>query len=188
MKKLIFLLVFNFFSVIIFSLDENKNFVLKNELGLDGFASFTNFGGSFGCGAKYAIVKDENFVFGPSVRIQRMWSNNFGQKYYFNIYGGGAFFHYRLKNTFFAGAEFEFLRSPFNYSYVYSVKTWVPTLFLGGGYSKEFEKSGLRLNAGVFYDIVDHVNSPFRSSYVLKNAQGVLIPVIYRIGVFIPIN
>jgi hypothetical protein len=39
-----------------------------------------------------------------------------------------------------------------------------------------------------FYDIINNQNSPFRLSYFMKKANGTLIPVIYRIGFFFPIN
>ncbi len=157
------------------------------ELGFDGYLGASNFGGSGGIGAKFGYKVNENFIMGPSFRVQRTWSNNIGQKFGYTIYGGGLWAHARFGNYLFAGAEFEMLKSPLNYIFISNQRTWVPTLFFGGGFSREFNKS-VRVNAGVFYDIINNQNSPFRLSYFMKKANGTLIPVIYRIGFFFPIN
>ncbi len=186
-----FLLIFTFLlnSISIFSQDEEEEIpVNETELGLDCFANASTLGGSFGLGVKYGIIKNKNIIFGPSIRIQRMWTNYFGQKYGFTIYGGGAFIHYRLNNSLFAGAEFEVLKSPFQYNNLYSPKRWVATCFVGGGFSHEFVNIGFRLNAGIFYDIVGSISSPFSTSYVLKKEDGTPVPVIYRIGFFFPLS
>lgn len=167
---------------------ENLDTLRKYEVAFDGFISASNIGGAFGVGLKYVIVQNENYAFGPSVRLQRMWSNNVNGNFGFNIYGGGAFFHYRLNNLMFIGAEFEYLKSPISYYYLTSPTTWVPTCFVGGGYSHEFTNIRIRLNAGVYYDIINNLNSPFRTSYVLKKENGTLMPVIYRVGFFFPLN
>lgn len=185
MKVLLFLLAI-VLSAPIFA-QETDDSLHTNELGFDGYANGSNFGGSFGIGIKYGFIKNKNILLGPSLRIQRSWSNYYGINYGFLIYGGGVFMHYRIQNVFFLGGEFEMLNSPLNYTGVFTTKKWVPTFFVGGGYSHAF-KSGIRLNCGVFYDILDQVNSPFRTSYKLKRANGTLIPVIYRIGLFIPLQ
>lgn len=157
-----------------------------SEIGFDGYFGASNFGGTFGVGAKYGFKFNENIIFGPSLRVQRSWSNNFGQKFGYTIYGGGIWAHARYGNYLFAGAEFEMLNSPLNYIFVGSQKKWVPSLFVGGGFSREFNQS-IRINAGIFYDLIDNVNSPFRFSYFMRKANGALIPVIYRVGFFFPI-
>lgn len=69
----------------------------------------------------------------------------------------------------------------------------VPTLFLCAGFSREF-KEIVRLNVGLYYDIIDSVNSPFRKGYILpiKNAQSGAIqgyvPLLYRISFFFPLT
>lgn len=198
MKKISFLVFMSLLNILCFGQEDEESEATapkKSELGLDGFVNASTLGGSFGFGLKYAIVHKENYVFGPSFRYQRVWSNGIGgQQYFFNIMGGGGFFHYRLNNVFFAGVELEFMKSPISYSYVYSVKKLVPTCFVGAGYSREFEGIGIRLNAGVFYDIIDNYNSPFRTSYIVKTntaedgTGGILLPIIYRIGFFFPLN
>jgi hypothetical protein len=190
MKKSFILIFILLSTTLIFPQDdeENKDDPTTSEIGLDGFVNASTLGGSFGFGLKYAIVKNENLVFGPSFRLQRMWANNFGQKFGFNIYGGGAFVHYRYNNLLFAGAELEFLKSPLNINFVLSPKRWVPTCFIGGGYSRYFEDIGIRLTAGIFYDIIADPQSPFWSSYILRTEIGTPIPVIYRVGFFFPLN
>lgn len=168
---------------IIISAEAQQDTTFRHEVAFDGFISASNLGGTFSAGIKYVMVKNQKLAYGPSLRLQRVWSNNVnGGKYGYNIYGGGAFLHYRLKNVMFAGAEFELLRTPIFFSGTLPPTQWVPTLFVGGGYSHEFSNIGIRLNAGVFYDIINHMYSPFRQNYVLKLENGVLMPVIYRIG------
>ena len=185
MKPILFLVLITIVSCFSFSQDEDEH---TKEFGFDGFVHASTLGGTFGVGFKYAMIKNKNLAFGPSIRLHRFWSNYYGNKVGFNIYGGGIFAHYRYKNILFVGAEFEMLKSPINFTYVLSAKTWVPTLFIGGGFSKGFEPSGVRINAGLFYDIINQYNSPFRTSYIGKNAQGVLMPFIYRIGFFFSLD
>jgi hypothetical protein len=155
------------------------------EVGIDGYFGASTNGGSFSIGAKYGLKPNEKFIYGPSVRFQRNWSNNTftGVNGAYNVYGFGLFAHGRFANVLFAGAEFEFMRSPFNNSVVGGGPTWTPSLFLGGGYSQEFNEK-FRINAGVMYDVINHVNSPFRQGYFMRNSKQVLIPLMYRITFF----
>ncbi|MFK7785341.1 MAG: hypothetical protein AB8B56_09500 [Crocinitomicaceae bacterium] len=155
------------------------------EVGFDGYFGASTNGGSFTIGAKYGLKFNENFIAGPSVRWQRNWNNNAftGIQGSYNVFGFGGFAHGRFGNVLFAGAEFELMRSPFSLSTVGGGPTWSPSLFIGGGYSQEFNES-FRINAGVMYDVIDHVNSPFRQGYFMRNANNVLIPLIYRIAFF----
>ena len=71
-------------------------------------------------------------------------------------------------------------------------KTWAPTLFLGGGFSMEFNES-FRFNAGIMYDVINATNSPFRRSYFIqkKTTDGTsagFLPIIYRFAFFFPIS
>jgi outer membrane protein assembly factor BamA len=164
------------------------------ELGFDGNLNASSLGGSFGIGTKIGLKLDENehLIFGPSFRIQRTWTNNAftGQSFSFNIYGGGIWAHYRLLEYFYLGAEFEALNSPINYTVITPGRSWIPSLFLGGGISKDFGR--VRINGGVLYDVIDHVDSPFRQSYFMRTTvdssnsgpNSRLIPIIYRIGFF----
>ena len=163
-----------------------------SEIGLEIVAGGSNLGGSVGGDLKYAAVLNENFALGPSFRMQRTWYNDSGQKFGFSIYGAGVFAHYRLKNVVFAGIEFEALHCPINYVNVNSSKSWLSTLFIGGGFSRDFNHK-IRINAGVFYDVINADNSPFRSSYNfnIKNEAGQIVkilPMIYRISLFFPIG
>ena len=158
------------------------------ELGIDGFFGASNLGGSFGIGPKFGFRFNENFIAGPSFRFQRSWSNGIGTKFGYNIFGGGLFAHARYKNILFGGVEFEMLKSPISYTSLASQKSWIPTLFICGGFSKEFNES-IRLNVGMYYDVINNINSPFRQAYFLtsKNSAGQVvkyIPLIYRISFF----
>lgn len=160
------------------------------EFGIDGTFSLSSFGGNVNLGPKFGFKTSENFIFGPSVRYQRVWANNqnTGTSSGYNVFGAGAFAHGRFYNALFLGAEFEMMRSPFtSFGALTTNPTWTPTLFLGGGFSMEFNESW-RLNAGILYDIINHENSPFRSGYFLRNANNQLLPVIYRIAFFFPLD
>lgn len=160
------------------------------ELGIDGFFGASTYGGSFGIGVKYGFKLNENFIFGPSIRYQRYWSNNVyaGTKFGFNSYGVGGFAHGRFGNMLFAGAELEFMRSPINnYGAITGNNVVSPSFFVGGGFSREFNES-IRINAGLFYDVINNPNSPFRQGYFMKRANGSFIPLIYRICFFFPLS
>jgi hypothetical protein len=183
-KRIVFLLLLlSFFKT-------NAQEIEGTELGLDLTFVASNFGGTVGLGSKFGIKMGEYLIAGPSVRYQRSWNNNIAAqtKSGFNIFGGGIFAHARFFNAMFVGAEFEYLRSPYtSFGFLTASTQWSPTLFLGGGLSLELNES-IRLNAGIMYDIINHINSPLRSQYFMKNAQGFLLPVIYRIAFFFPLS
>lgn len=167
-----------------------------SEIGVDLAFSASTFGGNFGLGLKYGVKLGEYVIVGPSVRYERLWSKNalVGVGGSANVYGGGAFIHARFFNALFLGAEYEHLKSPFNPSgFVNGTESssWAPTLFVGGGFSMSFNER-IRLNAGIMYDLINAVNSPFRNSYSFKvtdengNIQRYL-PIIYRVAFFFPL-
>lgn len=191
--KFIFMKSFLFFSIFLPLFTLAQASYNGSEIGLEVFAGASNLGGSVGGELKYAAILNEQWAVGPSFRYQRTWSNNYGQKMGFSVYGGGVYAHYRIQNTLFLGGEFEFLRSPFNFINMnYSTRNWAPTLFLGGGFSREFNGK-IRVNGGIFYDVINAANSPFRSSYSIriKNELGQVVrilPIIYRITFFFPLG
>ena len=165
--------------------------VTSQELGIEGYFGASNQGGSFGIGPKFGFILNENIAIGRSFRIQRNWSNLPGNSFSQTVYGGGAFAHIRYKSkgksTVFGAVEFEYLRSPYNYATNLELtsKKWAPTLFLGGGFLIRVNKV-VGINAGILYDVINADNSPFRSSYFLKqkNQAGVvtkIYPLIYRL-------
>lgn len=165
-------------------------YVSTMELGADLNFSATNFGGSGGLGVKFGLIKNERYIFGPSVRFQRSWSNDNNYqvgKFGYSVYGGGGFFHVRLANYFFLGTEIEFLSTPMQAGILMMNKrNIVPTALVGGGFSRAFGEH-FRLNAGIMYDVVDDQDSPFRQGYFLRRNNGTWIPVMYRIAFFFPI-
>jgi len=178
------------FSLFLLSSNSFGQKVDGTEIGFDGYFGASTNGGSFTIGAKYGLKFGEYIITGPSVRYQRVWTknNNTGVQGGFNLFGAGAFGHARFFNALFVGAEFEMMRTPFIIlTSNGQTKNWVPTLFVGGGYSQEFNEK-FRINAGVMYDVIDNAGSPFRQSYTLKNSQGKLLPVIYRIAFFFRIT
>lgn len=169
-----------------------------SELGVDvAFSASTN-GGNVGLGLKYGAKLGEYVILGPSVRYDLTWIKNQigtanGLNGNYSVYGGGAFIHGRFFNALFIGAEFEYLRSPYEKNgFLTALPSWAPTLFLGGGFSMEFQKK-IRLNAGIMYDVINAKNSPFRNSYSItqKDSNGQIVrilPIIYRIAFFIPLG
>ena len=169
-----------------------------SEIGVEVFAARAGSnGGTMGFGLKYAAILNENFIVGPSLRYHYTWSFidpnlTQGSKVSGSLYGGGFFAHARYKDALFGGVEFELLKTPFNFSPTLGeFKPWIATLFIGGGFSKLYNK--VRINLGVFYDVINAENSPFRPNYAIriKNAEGGtqrILPIIYRINFFFPIE
>jgi hypothetical protein len=163
------------------------------EIGAEVYAGFSNLGGAFGVELKHASILNKNFAVGPSIRLQRTWSNNFGQNASINIWGPGVFAHARYRDMVFAGAEFQLLRSPYNFvTFAAEQKKWAPIMLLGGGFCFKLGKH-IRLNAAIFYDVINANNSPFRSSYnfSVKNEAGQIVrilPIIYRVTFFFPLG
>jgi hypothetical protein len=158
----------------------------SKELGFEFTFHASNLGGTVGGAMKLAFINENNFVVGPSIRLQRNWYNNLGLKTNWSIYGGGVFAHYRMYEYLFAGAEFELLSTPFNNGFFSANRSWAPTLLIGAGFSRAFSDN-FRLNAGIMYDVINSTNSPFRQGYFMRKENGAFIPVIYRIAFFIPI-
>lgn len=198
MNKLLILLVS--FSITTASFSQGQD---GTEFGIDGTFSYSSGGiksGTVGVGLKYGFVFNKNLILGPSIRYQRRWTNNTttGQEASYNIYGGGVFLHYRFIDYMFGGVELEFLHSPYTtYGAVSTTSSnWVGTCLVGGGFSHLFNDSW-RLNAGIYYDILDkpnptnpnnnNPNSPLQP-YVLHNTNGTVIPVLYRIAFFFPLT
>lgn len=189
-----------FLLFVLFAAVLNHGFSQYNgsEIGIDATFHASQGGtnsGTFGFGLKYGLKYGDYVIAGPSVRYQRAWTNNTmtGQSSSFNIYGGGAFLHARFYNALFIGAEFEMLKSPYSTTGFLTTgsSTWCPILFVGGGFSREFNGK-VRLNLGIMYDVINSLKSPFRSSYFIKsydqNGNVVRIfPVIYRLALFIPL-
>ena len=193
MRYLIFYLIFIFPYKLVHSQTEFTG----AELNLDGFFSASNFGSSFGIGPKLGFQLNNSYYVGPSVRIQRASSNNLGNTYTQTVYGGGVFAHARMitegKATIFGGAEFEYLLSPYNYLTYQTLTShrWAPTLFICGGFNLKLS-TYFSLNAGIYYDLINATNSPFRVGYAfkIKNEQGQVVrilPMIYRVSICIPI-
>lgn len=158
----------------------------SKELGFEFTFHASTLGGTVGGAMKLAFINENNFVVGPSIRLQRNWYNNLGLKTDWSIYGGGVFAHYRMYEYLFAGAEFELLSTPFKNGYFSANRSWAPTFLVGAGFSRAFSDN-FRLNAGIMYDVINSTNSPFRQGYFIRKENGTYIPVIYRIAFFIPI-
>jgi len=201
MKKLWILLLL--FTPMVWSQDDDEDLKTKDgvkvEIGVDGYFSAGTNGGNLGAGLKLGIRanSDSQVIGGPSFRIFRTWSNGYltTAPSSFNVLGVGAWCHVRFQNVLYLGGEFEVLKVPPGYFYTTpgASQVWIPTLFLGGGYSKSFGEK-FRVNLGIFYDVINNLNNPYRAAYLTKkkvgpNGQlGALIPILYRIELFINLN
>jgi hypothetical protein len=192
MKKFVFC-----FFVLLSSLSYGQN-ITGTELGFDGFFGASNLGSSFGIGPKFGMMFGENLVVGPSFRLQQTNTNFLGVNTTLRIYGGGIFAHGRFVSTgkthLYGGAEFEMLRSPFNFITFQELTTnrWAPTLFVTAGAKIDIAKS-VALTAGIYYDVINANNSPFRSAYAIKikNEQGQVVqilPIIYRLSIIFTLS
>jgi len=192
MKKFVFC-----FFVLLSSLSYGQN-ITGTELGFDGFFGASNLGSSFGVGPKFGMLFGENLVVGPSFRLQQTNTNFLGVNTTLRIYGGGIFAHGRFVSTgkthLYGGAEFEMLRSPFNFITFQELTTnrWAPTLFVTAGAKIDIAKS-VALTAGIYYDVINANNSPFRSAYAIKikNEQGQVVqilPIIYRLSIIFTLS
>ena len=164
-----------------------QEFTPYNEIGADLHFSASTFGGTGGIGLKFGIVRNKYLSFGPSARYHYSFYKQYGLTGSYSVYGGGSFIHGLFFNYLFVGFEFELLSNPYNYTngIVSTKRTWAPTGLLGFGFSHAFgEEQNFRLNAGIMYDIINNVNSPFRPGYFMKKENGTLIPLIYRIAFF----
>lgn len=188
--------VFSF--LILISSVVHSQSITGTELGVDGFFGASNLGSSFGIGPKFGLLFGENFVVGPSFRLQQTNSNNLGVNTSIRVYGGGVFAHGRYvssgKTHLYGGVEFEMLRSPFNFINFQQLTNniWAPTLFFAGGVKIDVAKS-VALTAGIYYDVINAPNSPFRSAYAfqIKNDQGQVVqilPIIYRLSLIIRLS
>jgi hypothetical protein len=190
MKKFAF--VFALLGIYFSGTSQQKGYY-KSEIGAEFYAGFSNLGGAVGGEIKYAQLIDKNLALGPSFRIQRTWTNNFGINQSFNIYGAGAFAHYRFQEKLFIGTEIQFLRSPFNFvSFQQNLRKWAAVALIGGGVHLKLHER-VRLSAGIFYDLVNAENSPFRSSYTFKTKNEFgqvvrILPIIYRVTFFFPLG
>lgn len=166
---------------------------MGSEIGLEPYIGFSNVGGAVGGELKYAARLSENLLVGPSFRLQRTWANNLGLQTQMTTWGAGAFAHLRYQEVVFGGIEFQYLKSPFSFVNPNdNVRPWSPNLMVGGGFYLKLSDK-IRLNAALFYDVINAPNSPFRSSYSfkIKNEYGQVVrilPIIYRLTFFIPID
>lgn len=184
---------FLIFSFLLLTFHLKAQSIKGTEFGFDGFFGASSLGSSYGIGPKFGMLLGDNFVIGPSYRLQQTTSNYLGVNTTRRIYGGGFFVHGRYlsngKTHLYGGAEFEYLRSPFDYITFQELtnRRWAPTLFLTGGIKLNLAQR-VSLTAGVYYDLINAKNSPFRSAYAIKikNEQGQIVqilPIIYRLSI-----
>lgn len=80
----------------------------------------------------------------------------------YSNYGGSIFSRYRVIPQLYLHAEFSTINYELYRNYVEGERTWVPFLYLGGGYSQPISKNTW-LNAQVLFDVLQNENSPYES-------------------------
>lgn len=187
-----------FFAFVLISLSFKSQNIYGTEIGFDGFFGVSNLGSSFGIGPKLGILPTKNVVMGPSFRLQQTNSNYLGVNTSRKIYGGGFFVHGRYisdkRTHLYGGAEFEMLKSPYNYVTFQELtsKKWAPTLFLTIGAKLDLTEF-VSITAGIYYDLINANNSPFRSAYSfqIKNQLGQVVqilPIFYRLSIIFTLS
>ena len=191
MKQLILLLISAFLQTSMYY----SQLIEGTEIGIDGSLSGSTLGGAAGCGIKFGMKTTENFIFGPSIRFNKAWStpSYTTQKFSYTNWGAGFFAHGRYGNVVFGGVEAEIIQNKNIFIDTSATfKKFVPTIFICGGFSKEFNGI-VRLNFGLYYDLINGLNSPYRNAYIIsiKDPQtGKVVrrlPLIYRISFFFPL-
>jgi hypothetical protein len=107
---------------------------------------------SSGLGITYQYFKDNRFIGGEN-----------------NIYGGRIFSRYNVLPNVFVHAEYESLNLDlFNPLRETFERSWVPGLFVGGGYFAPFGNRG-GANFTFLYNLIyDNVRSPYNQPYVIR--------------------
>jgi hypothetical protein len=175
------------------------------EIGVEiGATNFGTNGGSVGGAIRGGFTEDaeEAMAYGIMLRYHHFWNNNnfTGMSGSGSLFGGGVYWHYRLMEWFFFGAELEYVRNPFVIppSAGVTPRRWAAAGFIGAGVHKDFD--WVKLNLGVQYDVIDALRdplrpSPFRNQYFIRlnnaaqpGAGGQYLPIIYRLTFFFPLG
>lgn len=153
------------------------------EAGLDlNFWQSSN-GGNINVSPRVNYEVADSLVVGASFRYINYWSYLYGTGGHLNIFGIGIYSHYRFLKWLYAGADFELYFTPFNYNSTGAnpkSRATAPAVLLNAGISHKFGKI-FRLNAGIYFDAINSLNSPLRTSYMTKTNKGVYIPLFYRV-------
>jgi len=183
MKKWIFIILMSF-SGLAYSQDAGTM-----EAGIDANFWSSTLGGTLNVSPRFGYALNDDFVVGPSVRFIHYWGNYWGIKSHMNIFGLGLYGHYRFANWLYAGLDVETYFVPFNMKIdpKNKYKAVAPAILLSFGVSRQIT-SYFRLNIGIHYDVLNDVNSPLRTSYTMRNAKGVWIPIFYRLSFIFNLN
>ncbi|MCJ8288868.1 MAG: hypothetical protein HRT58_05590 [Crocinitomicaceae bacterium] len=154
-------------------------------------------GNHFGAGLKLGFKVKEYLIVGPVLRYNRInfLNGSFGVNKSFNSYGGGGFMEMHFAKILFLGFEVNAVNSPFKFTEVFSgsidlnKELWTINAFISVGVSISV-KNQFRLNGCISYDVINRGNSPFYFSYPIYEGGGSqkTIPIMYRLGVSIPIG
>lgn len=122
-----------------------------------------------------------NKKLGAGVGIRYSLLRDLFYKINYTNYGGSVFARYKVIPQVFLHAEFEALRT-YNFNPIsiqYLERDMAYMGLIGAGYSLG---EGVSFSVLVLYDLIDHVNSPYRNAYLLGPAGP---PVIFRGGITI---
>lgn len=155
----------------------------SKEVGIDLSFWQSSQGGSINVSPKFDYEVTDSLVVGTSFRYINYWSSLYGVSGRLNIFGMSVYSHFRFLKWLYAGADFELYFTPYNYNSSSASpknKATVPAVLINAGISHIFAQH-YRLNAGIYFDAINSVNSPLRTSYMTRTNKGVYIPLFYRI-------
>jgi hypothetical protein len=100
------------------------------------------------------------FSVGGKVGYEYIKDKRYSETFTSNNYGGSVFSRYRIVPPVYAHGEFAYISYEYKTSEVSSDRSWVPFLFLGGGYVQSMGR-----NASVFFEVLFDVLQSDKSPY-----------------------
>jgi len=98
---------------------------------------------------------------GIKISYEYVKDKRFDDTYETSNYGGSLFARYRIIPPLYFHADYTMINYDLYNSAGESSRTWVPFLFIGGGYSQRMG-SHAWLNFQVLFDVLQNENSPYR--------------------------
>ena len=158
--------------------DTREKFVNKLYVGGELGLSFGNVYSNVNVAPIVGYEVSEPFSLGIGGKYQ--WFRFFNDSYSF--YGASVFGKYLLGDQFLLHAEVEGLNvfDVNQFSPNYGQRTWINTIWLGGGYKQNFAPNSY-FQIMALYDVLDEQSSPYKFQYIF----GPTLPIIFRGGIVI---
>lgn len=127
-----------------------------------------NIGLSFGSYFRISITPLVGYKLSPKASVglklgyEYIEDKRYEQKLTSSNYGASVFSRYRVVPNVYLHAEFAYFSYKFKLSEIESERTWVPFLYLGGGYIQPIGPS-TALFVEVLVDVLQDENSPYKA-------------------------